>query len=254
MAGKYTDIIKIDAPSSTAQGKRVDVTVKVKNIDPDWDHVVACVVEVDGLRFIDEVQLIEAGETNSYSGAFLMAGGDVTIYAYSYYPKPYAVPTVWILDDEAQKDVALAEVFEGTITEKELDYEDRWQTFPLYNIPAGTRTRVRITGRNDMASNQKMGAWWQVKDPDGRIVEEYTRWEALWTGPGNEQEFRGGSFDLDKEGTYTIDIELFMNPDDQVCVDDYHGTLCTVAPEVFEGTISRKELKYDNITKPIPVG
>ncbi|MBA7553007.1 hypothetical protein ES705_45589 [subsurface metagenome] len=159
-----------------------------------------------------------------------MAGGDVTIKAYSYYP----VGPDWILDDEAQKDVALAEVFEGTITEKELDYEDRWQTFPLYNIPAGTRTRVRITGRNDMASNQKMGAWWQVKDKDGYVVDEYENWETYWTGPGNEQEFRGGSFDLDKEGTYTIDIELFMNPEDQVCVDDYHGTLCTVEAAVLE--------------------
>ncbi|MBA7577665.1 hypothetical protein ES708_19518 [subsurface metagenome] len=235
MAGKYTDIIKIDAPSSAAQGKRVDVSVRVKNIDTE-NHVIACVAEVDGLRFIDEVQLIEAGETNSYSGAFLMAGGDVTIYAYSYYPEPWTTPTKWILDDTDEKDVALAEVFEGTITEKELDYEDKWQTFPLYNIPAGTRTRVRITGRNDMASNQKMGAWWQVKDPDGHIPPggEYSSWETYWTGPGNEQEFRGGSFDLDKEGTYTIDVELFMNPDDQVCVDDYHGTLCTVEAAVPE--------------------
>jgi len=236
LAGKYTDIVDIIAPDSAAQGKRVDVTVKIKNIDLEWDHIIACVAEVNGLRFIDEVQLIEAGETNSYSGAFLMAGGDVTIYAYSYYPKPLAVPTVWILDDTDQKDITLTEVFEGTITEKELDYEDRWQTFPLYNIPAGTRTRVRITGRNDTDKNQKMGIWWQVKDPDGHIPPggEYSNWETYWTGPGNEQEFRGGSFDLDKEGTYTIDIELFMNPDDQVCVDDYHGTLCTVEAAIPE--------------------
>ncbi|GAJ06924.1 unnamed protein product, partial [marine sediment metagenome] len=212
MAGKYTDIVDIIAPDSAAQGKRVDVTVKIKNID-SVNHFIACVAEVDGLRFIDEAQLIEPGKTNSYSGAFLMAGGDVTIDAHSYYP----VGPDWIPDDHAQKDVALALVFEGTITEKELDYEDRWRTFPLYNIPAGTRTRVRITGRNDMASNQKMGAWWQVKDPDGHIPPggEYSDWETYWTGPGNEQEFRGGSFDLDKEKTYTIDVELFMNPDDR---------------------------------------
>jgi len=233
MAGKYTDIVEIVAPASAAQGKRVDVTVKIKNID-STNHVIACVTEVDGLRFIDEVQLIEAGETNSYSGAFLMAGGDVTIYAYSYYPKPYAVPTEWILGDTDEKDITLTEVFEGTITEKELDYEDRWQTFPLYNIPAGTRTRVRITGRNDTASNQKMGIWWQVKDQDGYVVDEYSAWETYSTGPGNEQEFRGGSFDLDKEGAYTIDVELFMNPADQVCVDDYHGRLCTVEVAIPE--------------------
>lgn len=226
---KYTDIIEIDAPDSAAQGKRVDVTVKVKNIDT-VNHYIACVAIVDGLRFIDQVAVIPAEETHSYSGAFLMAAGDVTIYAYSYYP----VGPDWILDDTAEKDVALTEVFEGTITEKELDYEDRWQTFPLYDIPAGTRTRVRITGRNDMASSQKMGVWWQVKDPDGYVVDEYSRWETYSTGPGSEQEFRGGSFDLDKAGTYTIAVQLFMNPDDQVVVDDYYGNLCTVAPAVPE--------------------
>jgi len=198
---------------------------------------------VDGLRFIDEVQLIEAGETNSYSGAFLMAGGDVTIKAYSYYPEPWAVPTVWILDDTDEKDVALTEVFEGTITKKELDYEDRWQPFPLYNIPTGTRTRVRITGRNDMASNQKMGAWWQVKDPDGRIVDEYSKWELTWTGPGNTQEFVGGSFDLDKEGTYTIDVQLFMDLEAQAVVDDFYGNLCKVVAAVPEPEFSSFAVK-----------
>ncbi|GAJ05528.1 unnamed protein product, partial [marine sediment metagenome] len=49
-------------------------------------------------------------------------------------------------------------------------------------------------------------------------------------------------------------VQLFMDLEAQAVVDDYYGNLCTVAPEVFEGTISRKELKYDNITKPIPVG
>ncbi|GAI89737.1 unnamed protein product, partial [marine sediment metagenome] len=71
---------------------------------------------MDGLRFIDQVAIISAGQTHSYSGAFGMAGGDVTIKAYSYYP----VGPDWILDDTAQKDVTLAEVFEGTITKKEL--------------------------------------------------------------------------------------------------------------------------------------
>lgn len=240
----YTDIIKIDAPNSAAQGERVDVTVKIKNIDPIYDRVTACVTEVDGLRFIDEVQLIEAGETNSYSGAFLMAGGDVTIKAYSYYPKPYAVPTEWILDDTAEKDVALTEVFEGTITEKDLDYEDRWQTFPLYNIPAGTRTRVRITGRNDMTSNQKMGIWLQVKDPDGKVPPggEYAKWELGWTGPGNAQEFVSGSFDLNKVGVYTIAVQLFMDLEAQAVVDDFYGNLCSVKAAVPEPSFQSFEL------------
>ncbi len=227
---KYTDIVDIIAPDSAAQGKRVDVTVKVKNIDPDWDHVIACVVEVDGLRFIDEVAIIDSGKTHSYSGAFLMAGGDVTIYAYSYYP----VGPEWILDDQAQKDVALAEVFEGTISKKELEYDEARANIPAYDIPQGQRGLVHIWGRNDMTSNEKMGIWWQVKDPDGRIVEEYTRWEALWTGPGKAQEFIGGRFNFDKVGNYTIAAQLFMDLEAEAVVDDYYGNLCTVAAAVPE--------------------
>ncbi len=228
----YTDIVEIDAPSSAAQGERVDVTVKIKNIDPDWDHVVTCVTEVNGLRFIDEVAIISVGATHSYSGAFLMAGGDLTIKAYSYYPKPYAVPTVWILDDTAEKDIALSEVFEGTISKKQLEYDESRANIPASNIPQGQRGLVHIWGRNDMASNQKMGIWWQVKDPDGIVVDPYSKWEALWTGPGNAQEFIGGRFDLNKVGTYTIAIQLFMDLEAQAVVDDFYGNLCSVVAAV----------------------
>jgi len=119
--------------------------------------------------------------------------------------------------------------YEGTISKKQLKYNGTIRSIPASSVPQDKSGIVSIWGRNDMTSNQKMGIWWQVKDPDGHVVEEYSRWEAYWTEPGNAQEFIGGRFDLDKAGTYTIDIELFMNPDDQVCVDDYHGTLCTVA-------------------------
>jgi len=119
--------------------------------------------------------------------------------------------------------------YEGTISKKQLKYNNTIRSIPVSNVPQDNSGIVSIWGRNDMNSNQKMGIWWQVKDPDGHVVEEYSRWEAYWTGPGNAQEFIGGRFDLDKAGTYTIAIQLFMNPDDQVCVDDYYGTLCTVA-------------------------
>ena len=128
MTGTYTEIVEIEAPDSAAQGERVDVTIKVKNIDTYWDHVVACVAIVDGLRFIDEVVIIPAGGTYSYSGAFLMGGGNVTIYAYSYYP----YYEEWILDDQATKDVLLAEVFEGTISRKELEYDHVRSSIPVY--------------------------------------------------------------------------------------------------------------------------
>lgn len=228
MSGNYTDVVEIVAPSSAAAGETVLVTVKVKNKWTGGFRIsVAVTYEPGPVRFIGpEDHYVAAGATRSWSGSFTMPATDVTIWASSSY---WGEDQLWHYDDEMSKKVTLAEVVKGTITEKELDYEDRWQTFPLYDIPAGTRTRVRITGRNDMASNQKMGIHWIVEDPDGYVVDEYSEWEAFWTGPGNEHEFRGGSFDLDKVGTYRISIALSMNPSDPVIVDTYYGSLCTVA-------------------------
>lgn len=126
--GTYTDIVRIDAPDSAAQGSRVDVTVRVKNIDPTFYHWVACIAIVNGLRFIDQDTFLGPEETHSYSGAFLMAGGDVTITAYSY----YSYYGEWIPDDEDEEDVALAEVFKGTINRKELEYNETRGNIPVY--------------------------------------------------------------------------------------------------------------------------
>ncbi|GAH37212.1 unnamed protein product, partial [marine sediment metagenome] len=49
-----------------------------------------------------------------------------------------------------------------------------------------------------------------------------------------------------------IRIDLIMNLDSPVVVDTYDGVLCVVT-EVFAGTITRKELKYDNVVGDIPV-
>ncbi len=234
MTGTYTDIIAIVAPSSAVKGERVDVTVKVKNLDPDWDHIIACVAIVDGLRFIDEVAIIPSGEIHSYSGAFLMGGADATIYAYSYYPKPYAVPTVWIEDDRAQKDIALAEVYAGTIIGIELEHDGVQEGLPVYNIPQGQTARVHVWGRNDMATTQKLGIHWLVYDPDGEVVEDYEDWSLLYYRQGTDHKFSGGHFNLAKPGTYTINIALSMNPADPEIVDTYYGTLCTVAAAVPE--------------------
>lgn len=117
----------------------------------------------------------------------------------------------------------------GTITKKELDYQNIWQTFPLLNIPLNTRTRVRITGRNDTPVTQRMGIYWFVADPDGLVVQEYSVWEAWpYTGAGGEHQFIGSSFDLSKVGKYTTWVELLMNPDSPEVVDMYIGDLCTV--------------------------
>ena len=235
--GAYTEITEIVAPDSAAEGERVDVTVKVKNIDTYWDHVIACVAVVDGLRFIDEVVIIPSGGTYSYSGAFLMGGGNVTIYAYTYYPEPYAVPTEWILDDQAQKAVSLAappEVYAGTIIGIELEHNGIQEGIPVYNIPQGQTARVHVWGRNDMATTQRLGIHWLVYDPDGILVQDYEDWSTLYYRQGTDHQFIGGRFNLAKPGTYTINIALSMNPSDPEIVDSYYGNLCTVAAAVPE--------------------
>ena len=129
----------------------------------------------------------------------------------------------------------------ASITKKELDYQNIWQAFPLDDIPVDTRVRVRITGRNDMDTNQKMGIYWFVADPDGYIAQEYTDWEMFWTGPGLEQVFVGSGFDLSKVGKYTIWVELLENPDDPQVVDRYIGDLCIVTtPITYAGEIVDK--------------
>ena len=224
--GTYTEIVDIVAPSSAKPGETVSVTVKIKNIWTASVHVYAIGVLDSTERFIDWLDYwIPAGSTHSFSGSFIMPNKSVTINAYSYYED---VDGYLRSDDSKSKNVALSEVYKGTISKKELEYDSARATIPAYTIPQNDRGLVHIWGRNDMTTNQKMGIWWQVKDPGGIIRETYAKWETLWTGPGKAQEFIGGRFNLDKPGTWRIDISLFMNPDDQEVVDDYYGTLCTV--------------------------
>lgn len=144
---------------------------------------------------------------------------------------------------------------QGTITRKELEYNETWAPIPVIgNIILGERGLIHVWGRNDMATSQQMGVYWFVADPDGYIAQEYENWE-MWpyTSPGGEHGFMAGRFDLSKAGRYTIWIELLMNYDNPEVVDQYIGKLCDVVAEVYEGAINRKELQYDTSRVNIPV-
>lgn len=105
------------------------------------------------------------------------------------------------------------------------------------SVPIGQRGLVHIWGRNDTPIGQKIGISWVVKDPTGKPVEEYSDWKG-WPfptelDPGDDHEFIGGRFDIDKEGTYTIKVDLLMGgPDSPVIVDTYDGDLCTTTIEI----------------------
>jgi len=119
-------------------------------------------------------------------------------------------------------------------------------------VPLGQRGLVHVWGRNDTSIAQKLGISWVVVDPEGIKVEEYFTWQTFTTGPAEEHEFIGGRFNLDKPGTYTINVGLLMNPDNPVYVDTYYGDLCVVTEE-YAGTITKKELEYDSVRGDIPV-
>lgn len=125
----------------------------------------------------------------------------------------------------------------------------------ISGVPAGVKGLVHVVGRNDMAIPMTLGITWVVKDPDGVVVESHTNdWAgfgATDVNPGATHEFIGGRFDLNKTGTWTITIGLFMNADSPVQVDSYSGVLVVV--EKLLGSIVKKELEYDETRGDIPV-
>lgn len=238
---QYADIVEIVAPASAEAGSRVDITVKIKNLySAPIGIMVGGALEYGvspwpSITFPTNWANVAAGTTYSFPGYFTMPyyppGKEIIIHAYSYY---YADGS-WHFDDEMVKTVTVAEPYRGTISQKELEYNESRAAIPAANIPQGKRGLVHVWGRNDMSTTQRVGIWWEVRDPDGVVRETYAAWEAWpYTSPGGTHEFIGGRFNLDKAGTWTISVQLFMNPDAQVLVDEYHGTLCTVAAAVPE--------------------
>jgi len=100
------------------------------------------------------------------------------------------------------------------------------------SVPIGQSGLVHIWGRNDTSVTQALGISWLVRDPDGGVVEEYSDW-SYGHGPGDDHEFLGGRFDINKAGTYTLKADLLMgSPANPVIVDSYEGALCTTTTEV----------------------
>ena len=235
MAGTYTDIVEIIAPSEAAAGETVSVEVRVKNL-----HTAGIYITVTGL--VDGVELlfgsvspvVGSGDIHSYYDSFVMPSNSVTLWAWSWY---WGTDGEWHQDDEASRAVALAEEYIGTISKMELEYNESRADIPASGIPQNQRGLVHIWGRNDTDETQRMGIYWIVRGPpgypDGPILEEYFAWEAWpYTGSGKEHEFIGGRFNLDEAGLYDIRCGLLMNPDNPIYVDIYYGDLCTVIAEL----------------------
>jgi len=112
--GAYSEIIDIIAPSSAPAGSTVWVSIWIKNIWTASVHVAAVGIWDTEKRFVDWLDLwIPAGETYSFSGSFTMPNRDVTLHAYSYYED---VDGYWRFDDEAERNVKLAVVWQKLAT------------------------------------------------------------------------------------------------------------------------------------------
>lgn len=231
MAGTYTDIVEIVAPDEAVAGSVVSAQVRIKNRHSASIHIYAVAVLDSEDRFIDWLDSwVSPGQTKTFYGSFTMPSQDVTIHAYSYYE---ASDGYLYWDDAREKEVSVSEAVEGAITRKEMEYDSAQESIPISGVLQGNRGLVHIRGRNDMSAAQRMGVYWFVADPAGLIAEEYSDWEAWpYTGAGQEHEFIGGRFYLNQVGTYTIWVELLMNPDNPQVVDRYIGDLCAVEAEL----------------------
>lgn len=241
MAGLYSDIA-IVAPSSAQAGETVNVEARITNLYDFAIYLTATMGRVNGevLRFGTIHKVVGAGETESWYDSFIMPDRDVVVSVESWY---LGTDDVWHSDDRAEKAIALAaipEVYAGTISRKELEYDETWAPIPVPNVPQGQRGIVHIWGRNDTPVAQRMGIYWFIADPEGYVVQEYGPYWELWpyTGAGKEKGFYSGRFDLDKVGRYTMWLELLMNPENPEVVDQYIGDLCTVEAAVPEPAFS----------------
>ncbi|GAI98343.1 unnamed protein product, partial [marine sediment metagenome] len=140
-----------------------------------------------------------------------------------------------VLDEKTFTMTAMAVEYAGTVTKKQLTYDETIGIIPVTaDVPIFSRGIVTVLGRNDMTTTQQMGITWTVNDPEGYEVEHYSAWEAWpYCPPGDEHKFDGGRFDIEKPGDWTINIELLMNRDSPVVVDSYDGLLCSVSEEVL---------------------
>jgi len=237
----YAEITEIVAPSSAVAGSKVDIQVKIKNRDSSTIGIMVGgaldygITPWPSINFPDDWDNVAAGATKTFYGYFTMPSSNVKIHAYSYWYSPATYG--WYFDDEKTKDVG---VVAGTINKKQLEYDESRASIPASNIPNDKRGLVHVWGRNDTSSYQTLGIGWVVTDPNGLVVERHENdWAAGWVGAGQDREFIGGRFNLDKVGTYRIAIAFYMNSADPVEVDRYEGTLCTVVAAIPEPAVSQ---------------
>lgn len=238
--GDWTIIDYFSYPPSAAPGETVNIAVEVFNRASYGIYIAttATYSRIDTGETLGEIPMspeyagVDSLGTQYFSGSFTMPSLPVRVEVFSWYWDGLD----WIMDDYIYGDIQVTGVvYAGSIIQWGLGYTTPAGTrintyFPVSDVPQNSYSGiVRIWGENDMATTQRLGIWWQVKDPDGIVVEEYAHWQPTpYTLSGAAKQFSHGNITFSKVGTYTIAVQLFMNYADQVVVDDYYGDLCTV--------------------------
>ena len=213
-----------DIPSDWDLPLRVDLAVyHIRYIDPDGtEHV----------RQIYRVQSIWP-DRSEYNPAVVIPGFgnfyfDFTTERFEYGEAPPPPPE-----------------YDGVIVLRQLMSEGQLVHFPT-SMPLGVSVQVIVAGRNDNPITERMRIEWIVKDPTGRVEQEYgDGGNAL---PSHTWGIANAPyFNLDKAGVWTIEIYMgFIAPDGTaVLTDSYSGPLCNVAVgEEFRGSIAEKQLEF----------
>lgn len=134
--GAYTEIVNIIAVSEAAAGDRVAVIVEVKNLHNQYTYIaVTGKFDESSLDFSPEyVHVVPWGEC-SFGAFFDMPNKDVRVHIWSWYWDGNQWQIVGEGDDYGYDDIALAvppEVYAGTISRKELEYDGKRAGIPVY--------------------------------------------------------------------------------------------------------------------------
>jgi len=131
-AGYFTDIIDIIAPPEAAPGVLLTVRARVKNLysTPIYIATTGSYNGVD-ISFSPDYAIVQPGAIYSFTYSFTMPNNDVRLHVWSFYWGEDA----WYQDDYSYVDIALAvppEVYAGTISRKELEYDETRSSIPVY--------------------------------------------------------------------------------------------------------------------------
>ena len=101
-------------------------------------------------------------------------------------------------------------------------------------IKRGLSGQLQLWAQNDMNTTQKMAAEWTILDPEGKARYTYppslsriSSWTEVpsrkWAGYASQ------NLTFDKDGRWSVNARLLMNPDNPVTVDSFSGIIADVS-------------------------